>query len=123
MKIAYHADDAIDAQLISDLLNNSGIFAQVRGAHMQGAVGEAAAMGNVKVWVNDEELEDAKSIIDEWGNAAFVDEEDAELFDDNDGDDSEQHSGQYEKEPQYKVLTTSFFIIVVIMVFAALIKI
>lgn len=80
-------------------------------------------MGNVKVWVNDEELEDAKSIIDEWGNAAFVDEEDAELFDDNDGDDSEQHSGQYEKEPQYKVLTTSFFIIVVIMVFAALIKI
>ena len=122
MKIAYHADDAIDAQLVSDLLNNSDIFAQVRGAHMQGAVGEAAAMGNVKVWVNDEDLDVAKSIIDEWGSASFVDEEDAELFDERHGDDSEQHSGQYEKQPQYKVLTTSFFIIVVIMVFAALIK-
>ena len=123
MKIAYHADDAIDAQLISDLLNNSDIFAQVRGAHMQGAVGEAAAMGNVKVWVKDEDLTEAKSIIEEWGSAAFVDEKDAELFDDGYGDNSEKHSEEYDKQPQHRVLTTSFFIIVVIMVFAALIEI
>ncbi|RDX35645.1 DUF2007 domain-containing protein [Kangiella sp. HD9-110m-PIT-SAG07] len=122
MKIAYHADDAIDAQLISDLLNDNGLFAQVRGAHMQGAVGEAAAMGNVKVWVNDEDLDEAKSIVEDWGNAAFIDEEDKELFD-NQGHDFEQNSGQPEKRPHQTILTTSFFIILVIMVFAALLKV
>ena len=80
MKIAYHADDAIDAQLISDILNGNGIFAQVRGAHMQGAVGEAAAMGNVKVWVNDQELDEAKAVIKEWSSATYVDDEAEELF-------------------------------------------
>ena len=121
MKIAYHADDAIDAQLISDLLNNSDIFAQVRGAHMQGAVGEAAAMGNVKVWVKDEDLTEAKSIIEEWGSAAFVDEKDAELFDYEEG--VESGDAEPARFSAYAILTASFYLICIVLIFAALIEI
>ncbi|WP_223670811.1 putative signal transducing protein [Kangiella shandongensis] len=78
MKIAYHADDAIDAQLIADLLNDNDIFAQVRGAHMQGAVGEAAAMGNVKVWVHDEDFERGRELVEDWESAQIIDDSTSE---------------------------------------------
>jgi hypothetical protein len=120
MKIAYHADDALDAQLISDLLNNGGIFAQVRGAGMQGAVGEAAAMGNVKVWVKDEDLAEAKVIIENWGNASFVDEEDAELFKDDDEFSVPQQ--QDSNHSSNTVLSASMFLIFLLLVLAAFLK-
>ncbi|MBV35407.1 MAG: hypothetical protein CMP47_08105 [Rickettsiales bacterium] len=121
MKIAYHADDALDAQLISDLLNNGGIFAQVRGAGMQGAVGEAAAMGNVKVWVKDEDLAEAKVIIENWGNASFVDEEDAELFkDDEDALNSPKEAAEWSR---YTILKASFLLICILFIFAVLIDV
>ena len=121
MKIAYHAEDAVDAQLISDLLNNSGIYAQVRGAHMQGAVGEAAAMGNVKVWVNDEDLKKAKTVVDEWGSASFVEEEDTELF--NDAPDLNKEEHQPISQSSSNLMKTFMFIMCVIVIFAALLNV
>ncbi|GAA4354286.1 DUF2007 domain-containing protein [Kangiella marina] len=121
MKIAYHAEDAVDAQLISDLLNNNGIFAQVRGAHMQGAVGEAAAIGNVKVWVNDEDVSQAEAIVEEWGSATFVEEEDAQMFDDSLNSSEDQN--RVISESSFGLMKTCFFIICVIMVVAALLNV
>lgn len=119
MKIAYHADDALDAQLISDLLNNGGIFAQVRGAAMQGLVGEAAAMGNVKVWVKDEDLPEAKVIIENWGNASFVDEEDAEFF--SGDDDTPSSSKETTEWSSYTILQASFLLMCILFIIVFLI--
>ena len=119
MKIAYHADDAVDAQLISDLLNNGGVYAQVRGAGMQGAAGEAAAMGNVKVWVNDDDLAEARSIIESWGEATFVDEEDAELF--NDNEEASSPSKEAAEWSSYTILKASFLLMCILFIFAVLI--
>lgn len=80
MKIAYHADTTVDAQLVSDVLNGNDIFAQVRGAHMQGVLGEGAAVGSIKVWVNDDDVEEAKILVEEWNQAGFSDEDEADLF-------------------------------------------
>ncbi|MCW9029131.1 MAG: DUF2007 domain-containing protein [Kangiella sp.] len=80
MKIVYHAENAMDATIIRDLLTSSDIYAQVRGMGMQGAVGEAAAMNNVKVWVHDEDYVQAREIVDGWQAADFT-SEDADLFD------------------------------------------
>lgn len=118
MKIAYHADDAVDAQLISDLLNNGGVYAQVRGAGMQGAVGEAAAMGNVKVWVNDDDLAEARSIIESWGEATFVDEEDVELFNDDEAPGSSKEAAEWSS---YTILKASFLLMCILFIFAVLI--
>lgn len=74
MKIVYHAESAVDAQLVADLLNGNDIFAQVRGGQMQGAVGEAPAMGNVKVWVHDEDYERGRELIEQWQNASISDD-------------------------------------------------
>lgn len=48
MKIVYHAENGMDASLVKDLLSSAGIHAEVRGTALQGAVGEAPAMNNVK---------------------------------------------------------------------------
>ena len=120
MKIAYHADDAIDAKLISDILNAGGVYAQVRGTHMQSAVGEAAAMGNVTVWVNDEDLMQAQSIIEDWDNAAYA-IEDAELFAEDELDNT--IDGTEQSQTGSTVLGASFFLIIVLLVISAFFKI
>lgn len=122
MKIAYHADTAIDAQLVADVLNGNDIFAQVRGAQMQGAVGEAAAMGNVKVWVHDEYIAQAKSLVEEWQQAGFVSEEDADLFKD-DNESSQPESVHRITSSKEKALTVSFLLIVVLLALAAFLEI
>jgi hypothetical protein len=86
---------------------------------MQGAVGEAAAMGNVKVWVNDEDLDQAKSIIEEWDNAGYA-VEDAQLFDEDD-ELVTAHEPEQGKTGS-TVLVASFFLILVLIIFASLIE-
>lgn len=80
MKIVYHAENAMDANILAGVLSSADIYAQVRGAGMQGAVGEAAAMNNVKVWVHDEDYAEARDIVEGWQSAEFT-ADDADLFD------------------------------------------
>lgn len=80
MKIVYHAENAMDANILAGVLSSADIYAQVRGAGMQGAVGEAAAMNNVKVWVHDEDYAEARDIVEGWQSAEFT-TDDADLFD------------------------------------------
>lgn len=122
MKIAYHADTAIDAQLVADVLNGNDIFAQVRGAQMQGAVGEAAAMGNVKVWVHDGYIDQAKAIIEEWNQSGFVNEEDEELFKENSTLNDLEHISQSENSESHLVRNVFFVVAIVLLILAATIE-
>lgn len=79
MKIVYHAENGMDANILVGVLASADIYAQVRGEGLQGAVGEAAAMNNVKVWVNDEDYTTAREIVNDWQSAKFV-SDDADLF-------------------------------------------
>lgn len=86
---------------------------------MQGVVGEAAAMGNVKVWVNDEDLEQAKSMIEDWDNASYA-VEDAQLFAEDELEHT-THDSEHGKTGS-TVLVASFFLILVILIISAFIE-
>ena len=63
MKQAYHAANPVDAQLVVDLLASEGITAFLQGQYLSGAVGELPAGELLRVWVADEDLARAKSVI------------------------------------------------------------
>ena len=71
----YTAENAIDAQLVRQLLGNAGIVAHVFGADLLGAVGELPVQGLVRVWVDDEELAAAHSVLQDWVAAPVPDED------------------------------------------------
>jgi hypothetical protein len=47
-------------------LQQAGIEARIEGEYLQGGVGELAAAGNLRVMVNEEDLEEAKLLVAEW---------------------------------------------------------
>ena len=63
MKQAYHAADAVDAQLAVDLLAAEGIQAHTQGRFLSGATGELPAGELLRVWVEDADLERAKQVL------------------------------------------------------------
>ncbi|MBD3654340.1 DUF2007 domain-containing protein [Kangiella sp.] len=83
MKIVYHAENGMDASLVKDLLSSAGIHAEVRGTALQGAVGEAPAMNNVKVWVGLEDYAEAREIVTGWESAEII-IDDENMFDEED---------------------------------------
>jgi len=66
MKIVYHAHHALDAYVVKNLLETEGIAAFVQGEHLQGGIGELAAMDLVKVSVNDQDVPNARALIEAW---------------------------------------------------------
>lgn len=74
MKIVYEASNSLDAHVVKNLLETEGITAFVQGDHLQGGVGELAAMGFVKVSVNDEDVVRALTIIQTWERLQPADE-------------------------------------------------
>lgn len=66
MKIVYDAHHSLDAHVVKNLLENEGIAAFIQGEHLQGGVGELAAIGFVKVGVNDDDALRAREIIAAW---------------------------------------------------------
>ena len=66
MTPVYDAHDAMDAQLVHDLLRGAGIAAHVFGAGLAGAVGELPAHGLVRVWTEDADAETARALIADW---------------------------------------------------------
>jgi len=73
MKLLYQASDAIEANLLKNLLEQANIKAYVHGEHLQGAIGELQAFGFVRLMVDEENYQNAKQIIDDWNQAKIID--------------------------------------------------
>ena len=72
MKIVYNASDAIEAQLMKNMLKQVDIDAFIHGDMLQGGIGELQAFGLVQVLVHDNDYYHAKQIIDDWNNANLL---------------------------------------------------
>jgi hypothetical protein len=75
MKIVYDAHHALDAYVVKNLLETEGIAAFVQGEHLQGGVGELAAMDLVKVSVNDHDIPKARALIEAWESSQPADQD------------------------------------------------
>ena len=62
----FDAENNIEAHMIVHLLKRSGIDAQIMGEHLQGGVGELPAHGNIRVVVDEQNVEEARRIIAAW---------------------------------------------------------
>lgn len=66
MERVYQAASLLDAQLVQDALNDSGIDATINGAYLSGAIGELPADATPSVWVIDDgDVARARTIINE----------------------------------------------------------
>lgn len=72
MKTVLHALNSIEANLIKSLLASEGITSEVLGEFLQGAVGELPPGGLIRVVVNDNDFEDANTIIENWRETKFL---------------------------------------------------
>lgn len=75
MTPVYDAANALDAQLVHDLLRDAGFAPHVFGAGLAGAVGELPADGLVQVWVDDVHADEARQRIHDWRCAEVPDED------------------------------------------------
>ena len=66
MQSVYTASNSIQAHLVKILLEGEGIHAHVSGDYLQGAMGELPVVGMMEVMVDESELHNAISIIQEW---------------------------------------------------------
>ncbi|MDI1259996.1 DUF2007 domain-containing protein [Aquabacterium sp.] len=66
MKTVYNAANLLEAQMLLDVLRQEGITAHIRGAHLQGAMGELPAAGLVRLEVLEEDHPRAREAIDRW---------------------------------------------------------
>ncbi len=66
MKLIYKAGDIIEAHIISGLLNAEGIEAHVSGHYLQGGIGEFAPSGFSNIHVADEDIQQARLVIEEY---------------------------------------------------------
>ena len=63
MKCVFHASNGLEAHMVADLLNQTGVMAQVHGDLLQGGVGELPAAGLASVWVADSDAGRAVEVI------------------------------------------------------------
>ena len=66
MQIIYTADNAIEAHVITHMLEQAGIHAIINGEFLQSAAGELPAAGNIKISVPNDDVHKARELIDEW---------------------------------------------------------
>lgn len=62
----YSAEDAIEAHLLKHMLEQMQIAVYITGEHLEGAVGELPAGGNVDVWVLDQQFPDAQDVLEDF---------------------------------------------------------
>lgn len=62
----FHAENVLEAQMISGLLDQHGIDNQVDGALLTGGAGELQAGSVVRVMVFDESIQAAEKVVDDW---------------------------------------------------------
>ncbi len=73
MKIIYKANDILEANIVSGMLKANGIEAYAGGFYLQGGVGDLATMDFANVYVADEDIQSAKSIIADYESEKNVD--------------------------------------------------
>jgi hypothetical protein len=71
----YDAANALDAQLVHDLLRDAGFEAHIFGAGLAGAVGELPPDGLVQIWVDETQAAAARQLVHDWQNADIPDED------------------------------------------------
>ena len=76
MTRVYTANSIMDAHIVKGLLENAGIAAFVRGAYLQGGIGELPVLGLVTVEVADADRARAEALIESYDNADVEDSED-----------------------------------------------
>ena len=66
MILAYEASDNLEAHMILNLFEQSGIKGRIDGEYLQGGVGELQPAGFIRVLVPKENFEEARAIITDW---------------------------------------------------------
>ncbi len=74
MKCVYEAPNALEARMIADVIERSGISCRIDGEYLQGGVGELFAGDFIRVLVDDEGYAAGRSIISDWEAAEVVKE-------------------------------------------------
>ena len=72
MKTVLHALNSVEANLVKGLLESEGIDSSVLGEFLQGAIGELPATGLIRVVVDDEDYDQARQVIEDWGKAKLL---------------------------------------------------
>lgn len=75
MKLVYSASDIIEANIVAGMLQANGIESYVGGYYLQGGIGELAVRDFANVQVADEDVELAKSLIEEYEKASINEDE------------------------------------------------
>lgn len=70
MKTVYHAANILEAHMLVDLLKQDDITAHIRGAHLQGAIGELPAAGLLRLEVDEDDHAAARDLIERWEKAS-----------------------------------------------------
>lgn len=73
MRTLYQAASAIEAHMLVDLLKQEGLRAEIRGEHLQGAIGELPAAGLVRLVIEEPDYVAARALIERWESAQPVD--------------------------------------------------
>ena len=71
MKLVYEANQLGEAHIIKHLLERAGLLAIIHGEYLQGGMGEIAPSGLLKVMVNHQQFDEAKSIVQAWDEAEW----------------------------------------------------
>jgi len=66
MKLLYEASNAVEAHMILNLLEQSGLSARIDGEFLQGGIGDLQVTGLVRVMVDENDYQQAKLIVQEW---------------------------------------------------------
>ncbi|WP_049722182.1 putative signal transducing protein [Gilvimarinus polysaccharolyticus] len=64
--LLYQAANTLEAQMIVDVLSQTGITAHVQGAYLQGGIGELQALGVVRVMVDTQDYSRAREVTEQW---------------------------------------------------------
>jgi hypothetical protein len=66
MKSIFEAENAIEAHMISGLLEQKGILSNINGEYLQGGVGDIQPQGYIQITVNESDYASAREIIEDW---------------------------------------------------------
>lgn len=64
--LLYQAANTLEAQMLVDVLSQTGIAARIEGAYLQGGIGELQALGVVRVMVDEQDYNRAREVADQW---------------------------------------------------------
>ncbi len=74
MKLLYEAANAVEAHMILNLLEQSGLRGRIDGEYLQGGVGELQATGFVRVMIDENDYIEGRSIVEAWDTKQPVQE-------------------------------------------------